>query len=64
MDQARPPRPIVVPPGGGTDLDFLAITHKLTGAQTGGAFYIAGRTSRTGLAASMARSLHRQPPSV
>jgi quercetin dioxygenase-like cupin family protein len=40
MDQARPPRPIVVPPGGGTALDFLAITHKLTGPQTGGALCI------------------------
>jgi hypothetical protein len=37
MDPARPPRLIVVPPGGGTAVDFLAITHKLTGPQTGGA---------------------------
>lgn len=34
------PRPIFVPPGEGTHHDFLAATHKLTGADTGGAFYL------------------------
>ena len=33
-------RPIFIPPGAGTALDFLAVTHKLTSAQTGGAFYL------------------------
>jgi quercetin dioxygenase-like cupin family protein len=33
-------RPIFVPPGAGTALDFLAVTHKLTSRQTGGAFYL------------------------
>lgn len=28
-------RPIFIPPGAGTALDFLAVTHKLTSAQTG-----------------------------
>ncbi|OGO52297.1 MAG: hypothetical protein A2V84_14280 [Chloroflexi bacterium RBG_16_70_13] len=40
MDPSGLNRPIVVPPGGGTTLDFLAITHKLTGPQTGGALCI------------------------
>jgi quercetin dioxygenase-like cupin family protein len=33
-------QPIFVPPGSGTALDFLAVTHKLTGPQTGGTCYL------------------------
>jgi quercetin dioxygenase-like cupin family protein len=33
-------QPVVVPPGSGKELKFLGVTHKLTGAQTGGAFYL------------------------
>jgi mannose-6-phosphate isomerase-like protein (cupin superfamily) len=33
------PQPVFVPPGAGRRLDFLGVTHKLTGQQTGGAFY-------------------------
>jgi quercetin dioxygenase-like cupin family protein len=32
--------PIFVPPGAGTALDFLAVTHKLTTRQTGGSCYL------------------------
>jgi quercetin dioxygenase-like cupin family protein len=34
------PQPVFVPPHSGTVLDFLAVTHKLTSQQTGGACYI------------------------
>jgi quercetin dioxygenase-like cupin family protein len=34
------PQPVVVLPGGGRTLRFLGVTHKLTGEQTGGAFYV------------------------
>ncbi len=34
------PRALFVPPGAGTTHDFLAVTHKLTGADTGGALYL------------------------
>ena len=34
------PRPVFVPPQAGKKLDFLAVTHKLTGDQTGGAYYM------------------------
>ena len=34
------PQPIVVPPDSGKVLKFLGITHKLTGQQTGGAYYL------------------------
>ena len=34
------PRPVAVPPGSGRVLEFLGVTHKLTGGQTGGAFYV------------------------
>lgn len=37
MDQ---PRPTFIPPGGGQHHDFLGSTHKLTGADTRGAFYM------------------------
>ena len=33
-------RPIAIPPGGGTTLKFLGLTHKLTSAETGGAYYL------------------------
>src|SRR5512134_1701794 len=33
-------QPVVVPPGSGKELKFLGVTHKLTSAQTGGAFYL------------------------
>lgn len=33
-------RPVAVPPGVGTKLKFLGVTHKLTSAQTGGAYYL------------------------
>ena len=33
-------QPIVVPPGSGKVLQFLGVTHKLTGAQNGGAYYL------------------------
>jgi mannose-6-phosphate isomerase-like protein (cupin superfamily) len=33
-------RPVAVPPGSGRILEFLGVTHKLTGEQTGGAFYL------------------------
>ena len=33
-------QPVFVPPGEGTALEFLAVTHKLTSAQTGGAYYL------------------------
>ncbi len=32
-------QPIFVPPHSGKVMDFLAVTHKLTGDQTGGAYY-------------------------
>lgn len=32
--------PIFVPPGSGKKLDYRAVTHKLTGQQTGGAYYL------------------------
>lgn len=31
-----PTQPVFIPPGSGTVLDFLRVTHKLTSAQTGG----------------------------
>lgn len=33
-------RPVVIPATGGTTLKFLGLTHKLTAAQTGGAYYL------------------------
>jgi quercetin dioxygenase-like cupin family protein len=33
-------RPIFVPPNSGKKLEFRAVTHKLTGQQTGGAYYL------------------------
>jgi quercetin dioxygenase-like cupin family protein len=32
--------PVVIPPGTGRVLTFLGVTHKLTGAQNGGAYYL------------------------
>ncbi|HEX9549513.1 MAG TPA: cupin domain-containing protein [Candidatus Limnocylindrales bacterium] len=40
MDPSDGNRPIIVPAGGGTTLDVLGVTHKLTGPQTGGALCI------------------------
>ena len=37
-------KPIAIPPGGGTTLTFLGLTHKLTSAQTGGAYYLCETT--------------------
>lgn len=34
------PQPIFVPPGAGRALEFRGVTHKLTGDQTGGAYYL------------------------
>ena len=34
------PQPIFVPPESGKKLDFLGVTHKLTGQQTGGGYYL------------------------
>lgn len=34
------PQPIFVPPHSGKKLEFLAVTHKLTSDQTGGAYYL------------------------
>lgn len=34
------PQPIFVPPNSGKKLEFRAVTHKLTGQQTGGAYYL------------------------
>ena len=34
------PQPIFVPPHAGKKLEFRAVTHKLTGQQTGGAYYL------------------------
>jgi len=34
------PQPIFVPAHSGKVLEFLAVTHKLTGQQTGGAYYL------------------------
>lgn len=33
-------QPVFVPPHSGRELDFLAVTHRLTGEQTGGACYL------------------------
>jgi len=33
-------QPVVIPPGSGKVLRFLGVTHKLTGQQTGGAYYL------------------------
>lgn len=37
-------RPIAVQPGAGRELKVLGVTHKLTSAQTGGAFYLCEAT--------------------
>jgi len=34
------PQPVFVPPNTGKKLEFLGVTHKLTGQQTGGAYYL------------------------
>jgi quercetin dioxygenase-like cupin family protein len=34
------PQPVLLPPGSGRVLDFLAVTHRLTGEQSGGSIYI------------------------
>lgn len=34
------PQPIFVPPQSGKKLEFRGVTHKLTGQQTGGAYYL------------------------
>ena len=33
-------QPVAIPPGSGRVLKFLGVTHKLTGSQTNGAFYL------------------------
>ena len=33
-------QPVAIPPGSGKVLKILGVTHKLTGAQTGGVFYL------------------------
>jgi quercetin dioxygenase-like cupin family protein len=33
-------QPVVIPPGSGKILHFLGVTHKLTSAQNGGAYYL------------------------
>jgi quercetin dioxygenase-like cupin family protein len=38
--KSNDPQPIFVPPNSGRKLEFLAVTHKLTGPQTGGAYYL------------------------
>ena len=38
--EADYPKPIAVPPHSGKRLEFLAVTHILTGQQTGGAYYL------------------------
>jgi quercetin dioxygenase-like cupin family protein len=42
------PGPIFVPPHSGRVLDFLAVTHRLTGSQTGGALYLFESTFEPG----------------
>lgn len=37
---ADDPQPVFVPPGAGRTLEFAGVTHILTGAQTGGAYYL------------------------
>jgi quercetin dioxygenase-like cupin family protein len=37
---SHPPQPILVPQAAGKLLEFISVRHKLTGAQTGGAYYI------------------------
>jgi quercetin dioxygenase-like cupin family protein len=37
-------QPVVVAPGSGTTLKLLGLTHKLTGAQTGGGIYVCETT--------------------
>jgi quercetin dioxygenase-like cupin family protein len=34
------PQPVFVPPHSGKKLEFPSVTHKLTGQQTGGAYYL------------------------
>lgn len=34
------PQPVFVPPRAGKTFDFLGVTHKLTGQQTGSAYYL------------------------
>ena len=34
------PQPVLLPPGSGRVLDFLAVTHRLTSEQSGGSIYI------------------------
>ena len=34
------PQPVFVPPHSGKKLEFRSVTHKLTGQQTGGAYYL------------------------
>jgi len=34
------PKPIFIPPNSGKAMEFLSVTHKLTGSQTSGAYYL------------------------
>jgi quercetin dioxygenase-like cupin family protein len=36
----EPPQPIIVPAHSGQQLEFVGVTHKLTGPQTDGAYYM------------------------
>jgi quercetin dioxygenase-like cupin family protein len=38
--KSNDPQPIFIPPHSGRALEFLGVTHKLTGDQTGGAYYL------------------------
>ena len=38
--KSEDPQPIFVPPHSGRTLEFLGVIHKLTGDQTGGAYYL------------------------
>jgi quercetin dioxygenase-like cupin family protein len=40
MMPSNDPQPIFVPPDAGRALEFIGVTHKLTGDQTSGAYYL------------------------
>ncbi len=42
------PQPAFVPPGAGTSLDFLSVTHRLTSEQSAGSIYIFESTFQPG----------------
>jgi quercetin dioxygenase-like cupin family protein len=51
-------RPVFVQPHEGTELDFLAVTHRLTSPQTGGAYYLFGSTFDPGTSGRL--HIHRR----